>query len=69
MTARSVVDVATEGTKALPDEEGGTNADDGVVERVKAATTAAAEEDRRTMVYYRCCCVCRVNELVRVDEL
>jgi len=55
MTARSVVDVATEGTKALPDEEGGTNADANdfeVVERVKAAAaaTAAAEEDRRTMV-------------------
>ena len=68
MTALSVVDVATEGTNALPDEDGGTNADtdEQVAERAMAA--AAAEDDRRTIVAV-CSAVCTNVKLVSRSEL
>lgn len=54
MTARSVVEVATVGTKALlPDVLGGTNAVDvPVLDNRATAARMAAEEDRRTIVCY-----------------
>ena len=49
MTCLSVVDVAVEGTKARPEVDGGTKAEEGALFARAMATTAAVETVNRTI--------------------
>ena len=49
MTCLSVVDVAVEGTKARPEVDGGTKAEEGALFAIAMAATAAVETVNRTI--------------------
>ena len=51
MTCLSVVEVAVEGTKARPEVDGGTKAEEGALFARARAATAAVETVNRTIFY------------------